>query len=58
MATIESVIERKEREEAVIRSMSDELIMSELIRIAHFSTTYLTTKQRRIVADAARRIGE
>lgn len=58
MTNRESVIEWKEREEAVIRSMSDELIMSELVRIAHFSTTYLTTKQRRILADAARRIGE
>ena len=58
MATLEDVTERKEREEAVIRSMSDELIMSELVRIAHFSCNYLTTKQRRILADAARRIGE
>ena len=58
MATIENVIERKEREEAVIRAMSDELIMSELVRIAHFSTSHLNTKQRRILTDAARRMGE
>lgn len=57
MATIETVIERKEREEAVIRSMSDEFILEELKRIAFTSTSYLTTKQRRILVDAARRMG-
>lgn len=56
MATLEDVTERKEREEAVIRSMSDELIMSELVRIAHFNTSFLTTKERRILTDAARRM--
>lgn len=44
--------------EGAIRNLSDEVIMTELVRIAHFSTTYLTTKQRRIFIDASRRISD
>ena len=53
---LETVIERREREEAAIQSMSDEFIMNELKRIAFTSTSYLTTKQRRVLIDAARRM--
>lgn len=55
---LESVMDRREREEAAIRKMSDEFIMGELKRIALTSTSYLTTKQRRVLIDAARRMSD
>ena len=55
---LETVIERREREEAALAAMSDEFIMGQLKQIALTSTSYLTTKQRRILVDAARRMSD
>lgn len=55
---LESVIERREREEAALANMSDEFIIGQLKQIAFTSTSYLTTKQRRILIDAARRMSD